>query len=164
MVIVADKKPRPQNKNLRPLNTIPEDEALEIRRKGARAATQRVRAKRQIQEIARDILSMGMHKGKVYNPGDGMSLDEAAEKNITVADAILVQELRKYFETGNTESRDFILSKAYPNGTPGVVIGVNGQPGEGQSGDGVRIHLIRGERPAASAAEDAEAAPPKDGS
>lgn len=133
---------------LRPLNTIPEDEAKAIRSKGGKAAQQKRRAQLQAQEIARAVLAMGVRKGKVTDVDSGISLEEAAEVNVSVATKIFVQELKKYFETGDIEARNFIFSKAYPDNmcSPGIASGKNGNDDEPDD-DTVRIHLIRGEKP-----------------
>lgn len=154
-----------QNRNtsgLRPLNTIPEDEARSIQAKGRKANAQKYRAQKEVQEIARAVLAMGVRKGRVTDVDSGISFEEAAEANVSVATKIFVQELKKYFETGDIEARNFIFSKAYPDNicSPGIAKGADG--GEPDSDD-VRIHLIRGEKPVESDNADDEATPPADG-
>lgn len=157
-------KGKQDNRNtsgLRPLNTIPAEEAAEIRSKGGKASQQKRRSQLQIQEIARAVLAMGMHKGKVTDVDSGISFEEAAEANVSVATKIFVRELEKYFETGDTEARNFIFSKAYPDNicSPGIPNGND----DGQENDDVRIHLIRGEKPVEDDDAADEATPPANG-
>jgi len=144
------------------LNTIPQDEANEIRSKGGKAAQQKRRAQYQVQEIARAVLAMGVKKGRVTEVDAGISLEEAAEKNVSVATAIFVREVKKYFETGNIESRNFIFSKAYPPENVGVP-GNSGASNDEAESDAVRIHLIRGEKPPDEEDANDEVTPPANG-
>jgi hypothetical protein len=110
-VPTGQQKQHRDTSGLRPLNTVPEEEARAIRSKGGKASQQKRRMQLQVQEIARAVLAMDMKKGKVVDADSGISLEEAAKSNVSVATKIFVQEVQKCFETGDPEARNFIFSK-----------------------------------------------------
>lgn len=145
----GEKKERPQDKHLVPLDQRDPEEARAIQSAGGKARAKKVREEKTRRELFRELVSLGIDgsRGKPVGLDKLKSLDEAEVKNITVAAQIAINELRRYFATGDKESRDYIMNSAFPESAPAP-------DGDGASGteavkdDGtVRIHLIRGEKP-----------------
>lgn len=142
-----EKKERPQDKHLTPLNQRDPEEARAIRSAGGKAKARKIQEEKTRRELFRELVSLGIDssKGKPVGLDKLKSLDEAEQKNITVAARIAINELQRYFATGDKESRDYIMNSAFPESAP---------PPEGETADAtvhddgtVRIHLIRGEKP-----------------
>ena len=93
---------------------------------------------------------MGIRGGKRVKTLDEVTnLTEAQVENISVIADIFLTEYERYKQTGDKESRDWMLSMTRAAGIgvdpAGLMVEVPNDPG----GDGVRIHLIRGEKPKA---------------
>jgi hypothetical protein len=153
-----NKKERPQNKNLISLTERSPEEALAIRRMGAKAANKKRRENVEARTLVRQVLAMPMKKGKCADPEDIHSLEEAKQKNVPVQTRIVMQELQKYFETGDTEARNWLFRYAFPDEQQdGHPLGGYAQEDVPAEGGGVRVHLLRGEKP--KEIEEPEATP-----
>lgn len=153
---MSDKKERPQNKNLIPLTERSPEEALAIRRMGKKAADKKRRENVEARKLVRQVLAMSLKKGKCVDPDDVSSLEEIGAKNIPVQTLIVIQELQKYLETGDIEARNWLFRYAFPDEQPSTRIFGGAILDDPQMG-GVRVHLIRGEKP--EAREEPEATP-----
>lgn len=154
----------PQSKQLIPLTARPEDEAREIRSKGGKARQKQIQQQKRLSEIVRSVLAMGYEKGKVADPDTLYTIEDAAKANVPVQTLIVMREVQKYLEEGNTESRNWLFEHAFPDGDMGGMVGTDGGNPQASSsdegeGEGVRIHLIRGEKPKAPEADEDEATP-----
>lgn len=143
----GEKKERPQNKNLVDLESRDPEEARAIRSAGGKAKARKIQEEKTRRELFRELVSLGIDgsKGKPVGLDKLKSLDEATQKNITVAAKIAITELQRYLATGDKESRDYIMNSAFPESAPAP---------EGDTADAtvrddgtVRIHLIRGSKP-----------------
>ena len=143
----GEKKERPQNKNLVDLESRDPEEARAIRSAGGKAKARKIQEEKTRRELFRELVSLGIDgsKGKPVGLDKLKSLDEATQKNITVAAKIAITELQRYLATGDKESRDYIMNSAFPESAPAP---------EGDTADAtvrddgtVRIHLIRGNKP-----------------
>lgn len=148
----------PQQEHLIPLTERPPEEAKAIRSKGGKAAQKKRREKERLSEIVRCVLAMGLSSGKVKDPNDLYTLEDAENANVPVQTLIVMREVRKYLNEGNTESRNWLFEHAFPNGddTPASMTGSTDAPSDADdsSADGVRIHLIRGEKPQVEVSEE----------
>lgn len=145
----GEKKERPQNKNLVDIESRDPEEARAIRSAGGKAKARKIQEEKTRRELFRELVSLGIDssKGKPVGLDKLKSLDEAEVKNITVAAQIAINELKRYFATGDKESRDYIMNSAFPESAPAPE-GDDTPGAEGTKDDGtVRIHLIRGEKP-----------------
>lgn len=110
---VKEKKPRPQNKNLRPLGSgklTPEEEHA-IHVMGGKAACEKKWHKREtlaMGEVLSDLLSKGMKKGEVTPIEDVESIADLDAMNPSGKTYIWLMELKRYLATGDKESRDFV--------------------------------------------------------
>lgn len=145
----GEKNERPQDRHLVPLDQRDPEEARAIQSAGGKARAKKAREEKTRRELFRELVSLGVDssKGKPVGLDKLKSLDEAEVKNITVAAQIAINELKRYFATGDKESRDYIMNSAFPESAP---------PPEGEDSPGtdatkddgaVRVHLIRGEKP-----------------
>lgn len=150
----------PQQEHLIPLTERPPEEAKAIRSKGGKAAQKKRRMQERLSEIVRCVLAMGLSSGKVADPDTLYTLEDAENANVPVQTLIVMREVRKYLEEGNTESRNWLFDHAFPNGEEdGAMLG--GVSGADYSTptqeEGVRVHLIRGEKPPGEVSEEDEA-------
>lgn len=150
-----------QSTHLIPLTELPEDEARAIRSKGGKARQKQIQQQKRLSEIVRNVLAMGYESGKVANPDTIYTVEDAQTQNVPVQTLIVIREVQKYLEDGNTESRNWLFDHAFPDGEVGGLDtpDSNGtaQTSTPDTGDGVRIHLIRGEKPKPE--EESEATP-----
>lgn len=141
------KKERPQDKNLIPLTERSPEEALEIRRMGAKATNKKRRENADARTLVRQVLAMAMKRGKCADPEEIQSLEDAKVKNVPVQTFIVMQELEKYITTGDIEARNWLFKYAFPDEQRTLSFGSTAQDGTLATGDGVRVHLIRGDKP-----------------
>lgn len=146
------KKERPQNKNLKPLGSgmlTPEEERA-IRQKGAIAAQKARHENAELRWRVRKLLTMGSKKGKIADIESINNLEDALKKNIPLIDKIILTEVQRYFQTGDKESRNWLVDRygdvvnALDNA--GLTITTEEQGGD-SAAPGVRIQLIRGMKP-----------------
>ena len=105
---MADKKVE----NLRPLNTIPEEEAKEIRRKGQRAQQEKKRERKRLEEIVKIMLSLKLKTdGEAVDIEQLRSLPELAKSNMTVMEASILAQIKLSLE-GNGQAFDRLMSVA----------------------------------------------------
>ncbi len=148
----------PQQEHLIPLTERPPEEAKAIRSKGGKAAQKKRREQQRLSQIIRGVLAMGYESGKVADPDSIYTLAEAEGQNVPIQTLIVMREVRKYLEEGNTESRNWLFDHAFPNGGEDVFGDLpsgdcSGETATDETG-GVRIHLIRGEKPPQEANEE----------
>ena len=150
----TEKKERPQDKNLMSFADMDAEKARAIQSAGGKARQKQIQEEKTRRQLFRELVSLGMDssKGKPLDLSKLKSLDEAEVKNITVAAAILIRELRHYFETGDKESRDWIMNNAFPEVPQSMPEG-DSVSAEMQTDGAIRIHLIRGEKPKTSEGE-----------
>lgn len=153
----------PQQEHLIPLTERPPEEARAIRSKGGKAAQKKRREQQRLSQIIRGVLAMGYESGKVADPDSIYTLEDAERQNVPIQTLIVMREVRKYLEEGNTESRNWLFEHGFPISEEGLLPD-DPPPGSGGQGtsddpsaDGVRIHLIRGEKPPAEASSEDEA-------
>ena len=144
----GEKKERPQDKHLVPLDQRDPEEARAIRSAGGKARARQIQEEKTRRELFRELVSLGMDssKGKPVGLDKLKSLDEAEVKNITVAAQIAITELKRYFATGDKESRDYIMNSAFPESAPPPEGDASNTDTEKDNGT-VRVHLIRGAKP-----------------
>lgn len=134
----------PQSKNLVPVNKRDPERARQIRAAGARAATKAVKEKKARAEIFREFLELAYDGSRVTPAEQAKSLEAIVNGNTQLYAKILAQEFQRYMATGDKESRDWLISNAFPQ-QPGE--GNGEQDGKDGGGTGTRIHLIRGDKP-----------------
>lgn len=152
----GSKKGAPQSKNLVPLTQRPPEEAKRLRSEGGKAHARKMAERKTRDEMFRQILSMGIQSGRVVDPAELENLSEADEANIPIYARIILQEVQKYFLTGDTEARNFLLNNAFPEkGITTFDGNGNSAPGPSQpdeikvdadSDGGVKIVLVRGQK------------------
>jgi hypothetical protein len=156
----------PQSKNLVPLNQRSEEEKKAITSAGGKASVAKRREQKTRDEMFRQILSMGMTKGKVVDPADIDSAEEALQQNIPIYAKIILQEIQKYLLTGDPEARNWLINNAFPvdglttfdgSGNSAPANPAAAAPGdvsvEADSTGGVKIVLVRGMKPTRPAAD-----------
>lgn len=150
----TEKKERPQDKNLTSFADMDTERARAIQSAGGKARQKQIQEEKTRRELFRELVSLGIDssRGKPVGLDRLKSLDEADVKNITVAAAIIIRELKHYFETGDKESRDWIMNNAFPEDPQPVPEG-DSVSAEMQNDGAIRIHLIRGEKPKTSEGE-----------
>lgn len=152
----------PQQEHLIPLTERSPEEARAIRSKGGKARQKKLREQQRLSQIIRGVLAMGYESGKVADPDKIYTLEEAESQNVPIQTLIVMREVRKYLNEGNTESRNWLFEHGFPASEDGLfpddlppASGGQGASDDAQ-GDGVRIHLIRGDKPPAEVnSEDA---------
>ncbi len=135
----------PQSKNLIPVTKRSPEEAKAIRSMGGKARAKQRHEQAQLTQIIRSVLAMGYRKGAVADPDEIYTLEEAEKKNVPIQTLIVMQEVKKYLATGNTESRDWLFRYAFGENAP-LPAFMEGEGAE-QAEDGLSIHLIRGDKP-----------------
>lgn len=153
------KKERPQNKNLKPLgsgNLTPEEE-LEIRRKGSAAAHKARSRNADIRAAVRAVLNLNS-KGRAKSM-DVLKMQSTAQLQEDGAPLIaqLVYTQMLLALNGDKEARDWLcrmagVEDAIKEALQGLTVTADAEALE-HSG-GVRIHLIRGEKPREDESEE----------
>lgn len=170
------KKPRNTSGMKPPLNQLPPEEAFAIRSKGGKAAAKKRREEKLVKDALLNLLTKPQHKkkgGKAHYKASAelTSYDDVFSENTTLMVQMLIPLIQSAIN-GNIESLFAILRVlGQEPGTPGQ-FGVDEftppePPTEGAGGPGktepasdpnaVRIHLIRGEKPAPVAEGDVSA-------
>lgn len=144
----------PQQEHLIPLTERSPEEARAIRSKGGKAAQKKRREQQRLSQVIRGVLAMGYESGKVADPDSIYTLADAESQNVPIQTLIVMREVRKYLEQGDTESRNWLFEHGFPVSEEGLPpddapLGSGGRGGTGDNSatEGVRIHLIRGEKP-----------------
>ena len=149
----GEKKERPQNRNLKPLGSsmLSEEEEFEIRKKGGIASGKKRKKNADIRAAVRAIANLNVNGSKKSVDVEKMvSLDQLDEDGAPmIARMVYAQFLCAV--NGDKESRNWICN----------MLGVRPDEDGGQSGltvtadadaieaaGGVRVHLIRGDKPA----------------
>lgn len=147
-----EKKERPQNRNLNPLGSgkLTPEEELEIRRKGKKAADKARKRNADIRAAVRAIMNLNSKgKGKsldVEKMTDTAQLQENGAP--LIAQIVYTQVLLAL--NGDKEARDWLCKMlGIDNLTPEVFQGLNvtADADALANSGGVRIHLIRGDKP-----------------
>lgn len=171
------KKPRNTSGMKPPLNQLPPEEAFAIRSKGGKAAAKKRREEKLVKDALLNLLTKPQHKkkgGKAHYKASAelTSYDDVFSENTTLMVQMLIPLIQSAIN-GNIESLFAILRVlGQEPGTPGQ-FGVDeftppeplpegaGGPGKPTPADddpnAVRIHLIRGEKPAPVAEGDVPA-------
>ena len=146
------KKERPQNKNLKPLgrgNLTPEEE-LAIRRKGKEASVIARRRNADIRAAVRAMLNLNS-KGRAKSKDvlRMISTEEIQEDGAPMIARLVYAQLLLALD-GDKEARDWICKMAgvesfVPESVNGLTVTADADAMAGAGG--VRIHLIRGEKP-----------------
>lgn len=96
-----------ENDNLVPLNERTKEEQREIASKGGKASVESRRRKRDFKVIAEQLLDMKVKKGIAANLDAITSLPELKNKNISVAEAIMIAITQNAMK-GDIQSINFI--------------------------------------------------------
>lgn len=96
-----------ENDNLVPLNERTKEEQREIASKGGKASVESRRRKRDFRLIAEQLLDMKVKKGIGANLDTITSLPELKNKNITVAEAIMIAIAQQAMK-GDIQSANYI--------------------------------------------------------
>lgn len=157
------KKDRPQNKNLRPITSRTPEERHAICSKGGTIRAQQRRERMTLNNVAKAFMTLGVGKSAAIDPETLKTLGQAEAKSIPIIMDLLLTEYQRYKETGDKESRDFLL-RAFgkPEDLDGIVAGTINPDATDADGvvidGGVRIHLIRGDKAADEAKAKKDAA------
>lgn len=148
----GEKKERPQNKNLKPLgsgNLTPEEER-EIRRKGNAAANKARKRNADIRAAVRAVLNLNSKgRAKSMDVLKMTGVDQLQEDGAPlIAQVVYTQVLLAL--NGDKESRDWLvkmtgLESILQEAAQGLTLTADADALS--SAGGVRIHLIRGEKP-----------------
>lgn len=150
------KLPRPQDKHLKPINTLSPEEAKAIHVKGGKARQKQIREQMTINKVVRAFMTMGTGETPAIDLDKLTNMTSARIESIPIIMDIIMSEYDRYKETGDKESRDFLL-RLFSSGRNDLV-GTHedewkDDPNAKQdnsgidAGGGVRIHLIRGDKP-----------------
>lgn len=155
--VEGEKKDRPQNKNLKPLGSglLTPEEELAIRRKGKVAADRSRKRNADIRAAVRAIANLNAKgKGKSKEVEKLTSVQQLQEDGAPMISQMVYAQFILASQ-GDKEARDWICQMlGIEKETALTSDGANtGETTE----DGVRIHLIRGEKPAGNANEEDEA-------
>ena len=155
----GEKKERPQNRNLKPLGSgsLTPEEELEIRRKGA-AKTHIVRKRNaDIRAAVRAVANLNL-KGKAKSKDiEKLNGVEELEQDGAPLISRVVYSQFQLAMNGDKESRDWIckmlgVNAAPEEAVPGLTVTADADAVENVGG--VRIHLIRGDKPKEDESEE----------
>ncbi len=93
-------------------NSLPAEIRRENARKAGIASGKAKRKRKEMRELAEALLEVGIHNGRVQ---DVKSLDDVNGKNISVASAILLAQIKKAIQNGDTRAAEFIRDTAGQN-------------------------------------------------
>lgn len=148
----GEKKERPQNRNLKPLGSgmLTPEEELEIRRKGKRKSDKARSRNADIRAAVRAVANLNLN-GKAKSK-DIEKLNSVSELNESGAPLIsqLVYTQFLMAANGDKEARDWICKMLGVNAIPneiGAGLTVTADADAVENVGGVRIHLIRGDKP-----------------
>lgn len=98
--------------NLKPLTTLPEEEARAIRAKGGAASGKARKERRRLEEIVKIMLNLKLKtEGEAVDVEQLRSLPELAKSNMTVLEAAILAQLKLSLE-GNGQAFDRLMSIA----------------------------------------------------
>ena len=98
--------------NLKPLTTLPEEEARAIRAKGGAASGKARKERRRLEEIVKIMLNLKLKTdGEAVDVEQLRSLPELAKSNMTVLEAAILAQLKLSLE-GNGQAFDRLMSIA----------------------------------------------------
>ena len=95
-------------KNLIPQNKRTKEQQREIARKGGKASGEARRAKKNIQDTLKQLMSMPLHTGKVDDLDAISSIAEMNGKNITVQEGVVLAQLSKALK-GDARSATILI-------------------------------------------------------
>ena len=113
--------------------------------------------------VAKAFMTLGVGNTQAVDPESLKTLNQAESKSIPIIMDLLMTEYKRYKETGDKESRDFLL-RAFGRheDLDGIVAGTINPDATDADGvvidGGVRIHLIRGDKAADEAKAKSESA------
>jgi hypothetical protein len=93
-------------------NSLPAEVRRENARKAGIASGKAKRKRKEMRELAEALLEVGIHNGRVQ---DVKSLDDVNNKNVSVAAAILLAQIKKAIRNGDTRAAEFIRDTAGQN-------------------------------------------------
>ena len=93
-------------------NSLPAEVRRENARKAGIASGKAKRKRKEMRELAEALLEVGIHDGRVQ---DVKSLDDVNNKNVSVAAAILLAQIKKAIQNGDTRAAEFIRDTAGQN-------------------------------------------------
>lgn len=153
------KKERPQNRNLKPLGTgsLTPEEELAIRRKGIKAAQEARSRNASIRKAIRAYANLNSNgKGKSIDAEKMVSLEQLAETGAPMIMLLADVQWKKAL-TGDNEARDWLcrhglideeeIRNAIRSAAQAQGLTVTADADALEQPGGVRIHLIRGEKP-----------------
>ena len=98
--------------NLKPLTTLPEEEARAIRAKGGAASGKARKERRRLEDIVKIMLNLKLKtEGEAVDVEQLRSLPELAKSNMTVLEAAILAQLKLSLE-GNGQAFDRLMSIA----------------------------------------------------
>lgn len=156
------KKERPQNKNLKPLGSgvLSEEEEKAIRRKGAEAAHKKRRRNADIRAAVRAVANLNLNgKAKSVEIEKLLSVDQLSESGAPLISRVVFSQFQCAIN-GDKESRDWIckmlgVDPKEDESPPGLTVTADAEAVE--AAGGVRVHLIRGDKPREAVSEEDEA-------
>lgn len=93
-------------------NSLPAEIRRENARKAGIASGKAKRKRKEMRELAEALLEVGIHDGRAQ---DVKSLDDVNNKNVSVAAAILLAQIKKAIQNGDTRAAEFIRDTAGQN-------------------------------------------------
>lgn len=93
-------------------NSLPAEVRRENARKAGIASGKAKRKRKEMRELAEALLEVGIRDGRVQNV---KSLDDVDNKNVSVAAAILLAQIKKAIQNGDTRAAEFIRDTAGQN-------------------------------------------------
>lgn len=95
------------DQNLKPLNTLPPDEARTIRVKGGKASGEKRKQARTLKEAFNILKAIPTKKGKVLDDKDFTDIETLLKSNLKAIDKIALQQFKKALD-GDTKASIFI--------------------------------------------------------
>lgn len=171
-----EKRPRPQNANLRKYSELTDEQKAELASKGGVARQQQ----RRLQKLIQTALNVGVSQEALNEilVMAKMNPDKASNQQVKAGLAIALVNVDKAL-MGDNEARNWVMTHAFPDeyeshkqapkNTAAPVAAQQQAPGaDGSTGNRLNIHLIRGEKPRETEPENspepAPATPSGDGS
>ena len=155
----GEKKERPQNRNLKPLGSgmLTPEEELAIRRKSAYTTHEKRRRNADIRAAVRAVANLNLNgKAKSKDIEKLISVDQLDEPGAPMISRVVYSQFQLAM-AGDKESRDWICRMLGVNPAPEEVapgLTVTAETDAVENVGGVRIHLIRGEKPKEAESEE----------
>ena len=158
----GEKKERPQNRNLKPLGSgmLTPEEEYEIRRKSAETTNKKRKRNADIRAAVRAIANLNINgKAKSKDVEKLVSVEDLGESGAPLISQLVYTQFQCALN-GDKEARDWIckmlgVDETVAEAVKGAVQGLAAaDPFSGENGGGVRIHLIRGEKPREDESEE----------